>query len=81
MPAIAALLESRAALTSLRRSLPKGGPRVVTCRSSSALQRLMEKRLIDAVVLAPQPLLLHELSQWRARLPLVPLVAYAAFRP
>ena len=38
MPAIAALLESRAALTSLRRSLPKGGPRVVTCRSSSALQ-------------------------------------------
>jgi len=81
MPAIAALLESRAALTSLRRSLPKGGPRVVTCRSSSALQRLMEKRLIDAVVLAPQSLLLHELAQWRARLPLVPLVAYAPFRP
>ena len=81
MPAIAALLESRAALTSLRRSLPKGGPRVVACRSSSALQRLMEKRLIDAVVLAPQPLLLHELAQWRARLPLIPLVAYAPFRP
>ena len=57
MPAIAALLESRAALTSLRRSLPRGGPRVVTCRNSSALQRLMENRLIDAVVLAPQPLL------------------------
>ena len=41
----------------------------------------MEKRLIDAVVLAPQPMLLPELSQWRARLPLVPLVAYAPFRP
>jgi AraC-like DNA-binding protein len=81
MPVIAALLESRAALTALRRALPKGGPRVVTCRSAAALQRLLEKRLIDAVVLAPQPILLPQLSQWRARLPLLPVVAYAPFRP
>ena len=81
VPVIAALLESRAALTALRRTLPKGGPRVITCRSAAALHRLLEKRLIDAVVLAPQPVLLPELSQWRVRLPRIPLVAYAPFRP
>jgi AraC-like DNA-binding protein len=81
VPAIAALLDSRAALTALRRTLPKGGPRVVSCRSPAALQRLMENRLIDAIVVAPQPPLLPELAHWRARLPLVPLVAYAPFRP
>ena len=53
----------------------------MSCRSPAALERLLEKRLIDAVVLAPQPVLLPELSQWRARLPLVPLVAYGPFRP
>jgi AraC-like DNA-binding protein len=81
MPAIAALLESRAALVALRRTLPKGGPSVVSCRTPAALHRLLEKRLIDAVVLAPQPALLSELSEWRARLPYIPLVAYAPFRP
>jgi AraC-like DNA-binding protein len=41
----------------------------------------MEKRLVDAVVLAPQPALLPELSGFRSRLPLVPMVAYGPFRP
>jgi AraC-like DNA-binding protein len=81
MPAIAALLESRAALTALRRSLPKGAPRVVTCRTPAALSRMIDRRLVDAVVLAPQPALLPELSTLRARLPLLPFVAYGPFRP
>jgi AraC-like DNA-binding protein len=81
MPVIATLLESRAALIALRRTLPKGGPSVVACRSGAALRRLLEKRLVDAVVLAPQPALLPELSELRARLPFIPLVAYAPFRP
>jgi AraC-like DNA-binding protein len=81
MPAIAALLESRAAVVALRRTLPKGGPRVITCKSAAALHRLLERRLIDAVVLAPQPGLLPELAQLRSRLPFLPLVAYAPFRP
>src|SRR4051812_34680607 len=80
MPAIAALLESRAVGT-LRRMLPKGGPSVVTCKTPAALHRLLENRLIDAVVLAPQPALLPALAELRARLPHVPLVAYAPFRP
>lgn len=81
MPAIAALLESQAALLALRRSLPKSGPSVVSCKTPTALRRLLETRLVDAVVLAPQPGVLAELSALRARLPSVPVVAYAPFRP
>jgi AraC-like DNA-binding protein len=81
MPAIAALLESPAALIALRRTLPKGGPSVVSCRSPAALHRLLDKRLVDAVVLAPQPGLLPELTELRVRLPFIPLVAYGPFRP
>jgi len=81
MPTIAALLESRAALMALRRSLPKGGPKVASCRSPAALKRLLESRLIDAIVITPQLPLLAELSRWRGRLPLAPLVAFAPFRP
>jgi AraC-like DNA-binding protein len=81
MPAIAALLESPAALVALRRTLPKGGPSVVSCRSPAALHRLLDKRLVDAVVLAPQPGLLPELTELRVRLPFIPLVAYGPFRP
>jgi AraC-like DNA-binding protein len=81
MPTIAALLESRVALVALRRTLPKGGPGVVSCRSPAALHRLLDKRLVDAVVLAPQPGLLPELTALRVRLPFIPLVAYAPFRP
>jgi AraC-like DNA-binding protein len=81
MPAIAALLESRAAVQALRRTLPEGGPSVVTCKSPAALDRLLETRLVDAVVLAPQPASLPELARLRSRLPFMPLIAYAPFRP
>jgi AraC-like DNA-binding protein len=81
MPAIVALLESRAAVLALRRTLPKGGPSVITCKTAAALHRLLERRLVDAVVLAPNPALLPELAQLRSRLPFLPLVAYAPFRP
>jgi hypothetical protein len=79
--AIATLLESRAALLALRRTLPKNGPGVVACRSPAGLRRLLESRLVDAVVIAPTPTVLPELADLRARLPGIPLVAYAAFRP
>jgi AraC-like DNA-binding protein len=81
MPAIAALLDSRAAVNALRRTLPKEGPSVVTCKSAVALRRLFEIRLVDAVVLAPHPSLLPELAHLRAQLPFLPVIAYAPFRP
>jgi AraC-like DNA-binding protein len=81
MATVAALLDSPAALLALRRTLPRGGPRVVSCRGVAALHRVLDGRLVDAVVLAPQPALLGELSALRERLPEVPVVAYAPFRP
>jgi AraC-like DNA-binding protein len=79
--AIAALLESRTALAALRRTLPKGGPYVVTCRSAAGLRRVLESRLVDAVVLAPAAVPPSYLAELRSRLPGVPVVAYAPFRP
>ena len=81
MAAIAALLESRTALAALRRTLPRGGPALVTCRSLAGLRRVLENRLVDAVVLAPSLALLADLAAIRSRLPGVPVVAYAPFRP
>jgi len=79
--AIVALLESRAALLALRRTLPKTGPGVVVCRSPAALRRVLERRLVDAIVLCPSPALLPELEDIRRELPGIPVVVYAPFRP
>jgi len=81
MAAVAAMLESRAALLALRRSMPRDQAGVVRCRGPAALHRLLETRLVDAVVLAPTAALLPELVELRDRLPGVPIVAYAPFRP
>ena len=81
MPAVAALLDSRTALTALRRTLPRGGPGVVTCRSAAGLRRVLENRLVDAVVLTPSLALIPDLAELRLRLPGVPVVAYGQFRP
>jgi AraC-like DNA-binding protein len=42
---------------------------------------MLESRLVDAVVLALTPAILPELADLRARLPGVPVVVYAPFRP
>ena len=81
MAAVAALLDSRTAIAALRRTLPRGGPGLVTCRTPANLRRVLESRLVDAVVLAPSPALLPELAELRGRLPGVPVLAYAPFRP
>ena len=81
MAAVAALLESRTALAALRRTLPRGGPGLVSCRGLTSLRRVLESRLVDAVVLSLTPALLPELADLRSRLPGVPVVVYAPFRP
>ena len=81
MAAVAALLDSRTALQALRRSLPPGSLTVVRCRGLAALRRMLQGRLVDAVVLSPAGMALTELAELRATLPGVPVVAYAAFRP
>jgi AraC-like DNA-binding protein len=79
--AIVAILESRSALLALRRTLPKGCARVVTCRTPAALHRVLQRRLVDSVVLSPTPAWLPELAVLQADLPGVPVVAYGPFRP
>jgi AraC-like DNA-binding protein len=79
--AIATLLDSRSALLALRRTVPRTGPGVVSCRTAGGLRRLLERRLVDAVVLNPTPAILPELAELRRHLPGLPIVAYGAFRP
>lgn len=81
MAAVAALLDSRAGALALRRTLPRGAPRVVSCRTAAGLERTLEARLVDAVVLAPHAGFLDALAGLRQRFPAIPVVAYAPFRP
>ena len=79
--AIAALLDSRGAVTALRRSLLRGGPGVVSRRAAADLRRTLNHRVVEAVVFAPRPGMLEEFSSLRAEFPAIPVVAYAPFRP
>lgn len=81
MAAIAALLDGRGAVTALRRSLPRGGPGVVTCRTPANLRQLLDRRLVEAVVFAPRAGLLDEWASLRADFPDIPIVVYASIRP
>jgi AraC-like DNA-binding protein len=80
MPAVAALLDSRAALGALRRSLPKGYAPVVACRSASGLERVLTGRLLEVLVLGPRAARRLDLHSLRARFPGIPVVAYGIFR-
>jgi AraC-like DNA-binding protein len=81
MPVVAALLDDRAALLALRRSLPRGGPRVVACRTAAALERHLEHHLTDTIVMSPARLGDAGLASLGARFPAIPSIAFAAFRP
>jgi AraC-like DNA-binding protein len=79
--AVAVLLDSRAAALALRRTMPKGGPRIIACRTVAGLERTLEARLVDAIVLAPHAGTVDTLANLRRRLSGIPVVAYAPFRP
>lgn len=81
MPVVAALLDDRAALLSLRRSLPRGGPRVVACRTPAALERHLEHHLTDAIILNPARLGGDGAATLSARFPAIPVVVFGGFRP
>jgi AraC-like DNA-binding protein len=81
MAAVAVLLDNRRALQALRRSLPRGGPSVVTCRSPLALRRLLQSRLVDAIVFTPQDPHFATIREVRADFPGIPTFAFAPFRP
>lgn len=80
MAAIAALVDSRAALGALRRSLPREPVPVVACRSPAGLERALSARLLEAIVLGPRAARRLELSSLRSRFPGIPVIAYGVFR-
>jgi AraC-like DNA-binding protein len=81
VPVVATLLESRAASLALRRSLPKGGPGIVSCRTIGRLRRTLELRLVDAIVVAPHPAVMEAVAGLRRDFPAIPILGYAPFRP
>lgn len=54
---------------------------MVSCRGTPALYRLMNQRIVEAVVLAPSRCSLAEVAGFRASYPTVAILAYARFRP
>jgi len=80
MPATAALLDSRAALGALRRSLPRGSAPVLPCRSAAGLERAIERRLLEAIVLGVGAARHLDLGALRSRYPRIPVIAYGIFR-
>jgi AraC-like DNA-binding protein len=80
MRAIAALLDSRAALGALRRSLPAGAAPVTACRSLKGLEQAIQSRLLEAIVLGAATVRRLELDALRARFPNIPIVLYGVLR-
>jgi AraC-like DNA-binding protein len=81
MSAVAALLDSRGALVSLRRTLAPVPPSVIACPGAARLRRAIEDRLLDAIVVGHKALRNPELLQLRVQFPALPVVVYATFRP
>jgi len=78
--AIAALLDSRDGLAALRRSLPRGAAPVVACRSLPGLQRALDARLVEAMVLGAVVARQPELGILQSRFPNIPVVIFGLIR-
>ena len=80
MRAIATLLDSRDGLTALRRSLPRGAAPIVACRSIAGLQRALEGRLVETIVLGANLARQPELTVLQVRYPHIPVVIFGLIR-
>lgn len=80
MGAVAALLDGRAAAATLRRTLSPPGA-VLSCRNPAHLGRVLQTRLVDAIVVGPRAGQAPELAALRRRFPGVPLVIFGVVRP
>ena len=81
MPAVAVLTEGRSALGALRRALPRGSTRVVTCRSVVQVRQLLQRRLSDAIVVSPRLVPPDQLRALARDFPTIPVVCFTSFRP
>lgn len=80
MPAVAALLDTRPALATLRRGLARGRCGVLTCRNLNGLLRTLGERAVDGIVLGPQAAQRGALPQVRHAFPAFPLVIFGNLR-
>jgi AraC-like DNA-binding protein len=78
---VAALLESRSTILSLRRAMPRGGLAVASCRGAQGLARLLETRLVEAIITAPRLAGTPAVAQLFAQFPGVPRLMFSPFRP
>lgn len=81
-PTIALLLGSRTARAAVRRALPRGRVRLVSCRNAALLERSLTLALADALIVDVRLAgALDLLVRCREAYPHVPRFAYSAFRP
>jgi AraC-like DNA-binding protein len=80
VPAVAALLDSRAALGHLRRGLAREHRTVLAARSAAALERTLSTRIVDAIVVGPAAATRHEVEALPERFPGLPLLVYGMVR-
>ncbi|MFN2326818.1 MAG: hypothetical protein ABR551_13185 [Gemmatimonadales bacterium] len=80
MPALAALLDTRPALATLRRGLARGRCGVLTCRNVNGLLRTLAERAVDGVILGPQVAQRGALPRVRGDFPGIPLIVFGALR-
>ena len=80
MPAVAALLERRPALLALRRAFPRSPVRILTARSPAHLERLLDRHLVDALVLGSEAIRGQVLDALRRDYPALPILAYLQVR-
>jgi AraC-like DNA-binding protein len=81
MAIVAALLENRSTVLSLRRAMPRGGMRIASCRAAAGLARLLENRLVEAIITAPRLAAAPAVARLFVRFPGVPRLMFAPFRP
>lgn len=80
MAAVAALLERRAALMSLRRALPGRPVRVLTGRSPHHLGTLLKRHLVDAVVVGVEAARGGTFAMLREEFATIPVLVLAPIR-
>jgi AraC-like DNA-binding protein len=80
MPVVAALLERRPALLALRRALPQRTLRVLTARSPGHLAALLDRHLVDIVVIGIESARTATFDALRNDYPTLPTVLYGPVR-
>lgn len=80
MAVVAALLERRGALLSLRRTLPRDSIRVLTARSPAGLAGILSRHRVDAVVIGTESLRSATFDALRRDFVAIPVILYAPMR-